>query len=174
MATGDSESLWRTEPKISKRDSHFDFTAFQRNRLHDSRIHSARLLYRVCGETLLMGRRCFSRLWRQVCFSETMVSTYESTRRHNPEQRRHSHRSENLKSHVLMWSSGITVYFSQRNGLIQWHMPRHASRPGVCNLFKTAGHIEKYEARCGPTQALEPNDLNTMISLAISFSLTFT
>jgi hypothetical protein len=39
--------------------------------------------------------------------------------------------------------------------------------------FQTTGHIKKYEARCGTTQALEPNDLNTMISLAINFNLTF-
>jgi hypothetical protein len=35
-----------------------------------------------------------------VCFSEMLVSAYESTRRHNPEEeRRHLHRCENLKSH---------------------------------------------------------------------------
>jgi hypothetical protein len=31
-----------------------------------------------------------------VCFSETLVSTYESTRHHSPEQHRHFHRRENL------------------------------------------------------------------------------
>jgi hypothetical protein len=31
-----------------------------------------------------------------VCFSDALVSTYESTRRHNPEE---VHRRENLKSH---------------------------------------------------------------------------
>jgi hypothetical protein len=37
-----------------------------------------------------------------VCFSETLLSTYESTRRHNPEeQHRHPHRRENLRSHGL-------------------------------------------------------------------------
>jgi hypothetical protein len=30
-------------------------------------------------------------IFREVCFSETLVSTYESTRRHNPEQHRHKH-----------------------------------------------------------------------------------
>jgi hypothetical protein len=35
-----------------------------------------------------------------VCFSETLVSAYESTQRQNPEeQHRHPHRRENLKSH---------------------------------------------------------------------------
>jgi hypothetical protein len=34
-----------------------------------------------------------------VCFSETLVSTYESIRRHNTEQHRHLHSRENLKSH---------------------------------------------------------------------------
>jgi hypothetical protein len=34
-----------------------------------------------------------------VCFSETLASTNESTRRQNPkEQHRHVHRRENLKS----------------------------------------------------------------------------
>jgi hypothetical protein len=32
------------------------------------------------------------------CFSETLVSTYKSTRRYNPEDQ-HLHRRENLKSH---------------------------------------------------------------------------
>jgi hypothetical protein len=35
-----------------------------------------------------------------VCFSETLVSTYETTRRHNPEEQAlDPHRRENLKSH---------------------------------------------------------------------------
>jgi hypothetical protein len=34
-----------------------------------------------------------------VCFSETLASTDESTRRHNPEEH-HPHRRENLKSHI--------------------------------------------------------------------------
>jgi hypothetical protein len=39
-----------------------------------------------------------------VCFSETLVSTYKSTRRYNPEdQHRHLRRRENLKSHVLLY-----------------------------------------------------------------------
>jgi secreted PhoX family phosphatase len=33
-----------------------------------------------------------------VCFSETLVSTYESTRHHNPEEHQHLHRRENLKT----------------------------------------------------------------------------
>jgi hypothetical protein len=37
------------------------------------------------------------------CFSEMLVSTYESTRRHNPEyQNRKAHSSECLKSHILI------------------------------------------------------------------------
>jgi hypothetical protein len=36
-----------------------------------------------------------------VCFSETLVFTYESTRRHNPEQHYHLHRRQNLKFHDL-------------------------------------------------------------------------
>jgi hypothetical protein len=38
-----------------------------------------------------------------VCFSETLASTDESTRRQNPEEYHHHqpHRRENLKSHIL-------------------------------------------------------------------------
>jgi hypothetical protein len=37
-----------------------------------------------------------------VCFSETLASTEESTRRRNPEeQNHHPHRRENLKSHLV-------------------------------------------------------------------------
>jgi hypothetical protein len=43
----------------------------------------------------LQGWRCW------LCFSETMVSIYESTRRQNSqEERRHGHRRDNLKSDV--------------------------------------------------------------------------
>jgi hypothetical protein len=34
-----------------------------------------------------------------VCFPEMLLSTHESTRRHNPEEHRHLHRRENDKSH---------------------------------------------------------------------------
>jgi hypothetical protein len=45
----------------------------------------------------------------KVCFSETMVSTYESIWRHNPEaQRRHLHRRENLKSHDCNYDARLT------------------------------------------------------------------
>jgi hypothetical protein len=37
-----------------------------------------------------------------IIFSEALISTYESTRRHNPEkQHRHLHRPANLKAHEL-------------------------------------------------------------------------
>jgi hypothetical protein len=36
-----------------------------------------------------------------VRISETLVSTYESTRRHTPEEQRHLHRREILKSHLI-------------------------------------------------------------------------
>jgi hypothetical protein len=42
-----------------------------------------------------------------VCFSETLVCIYESTRRHSPEERhRHLHRRENLRSHTMPWNLG--------------------------------------------------------------------
>jgi hypothetical protein len=43
-----------------------------------------------------------------VCFSETSASIYQSTRRQNPEEQRHSHRRENLKSHDLLLQFYVT------------------------------------------------------------------
>jgi hypothetical protein len=38
-----------------------------------------------------------------VCSSKTLISTYKSTRRYNPEdQHRHPHRRENVISHTLL------------------------------------------------------------------------
>jgi hypothetical protein len=43
----------------------------------------------------------FSYKMEAVCASETLVPTYESTRRYNPEdQHQYLHRRENLKSHL--------------------------------------------------------------------------
>jgi len=39
--------------------------------------------------------------------SETLVSTYESTRRHNPEEHRHLYRRENLRSHKHCYDNEI-------------------------------------------------------------------
>jgi hypothetical protein len=58
-----------------------------------------------------------------VRFSETLVSTYESTRCHNPEEhQRYPHRCENLKSHIevligflyfhLLWKFCMACTFS--------------------------------------------------------------
>jgi hypothetical protein len=45
-----------------------------------------------------------------VRFSEILGSTYESTRRHNPEERhQHLHRRENLKSHTYFLVYLITL-----------------------------------------------------------------
>jgi hypothetical protein len=38
-----------------------------------------------------------------ACFSETVASTDESTRRQNPEEHHHPHRRENLKYHILRY-----------------------------------------------------------------------
>jgi hypothetical protein len=40
-----------------------------------------------------------------VCFSETMASTGEATRRQNPEEHHHPHRRENLKSYIVLFVS---------------------------------------------------------------------
>jgi hypothetical protein len=45
-----------------------------------------------------------------VCSSETLVSTYKSTRRYNPH--RHLHRRENLKTHMVkkVYKYGMTLF----------------------------------------------------------------
>jgi hypothetical protein len=54
------------------------------------------------------------------CFSETLTSTHESTRRHNQERHRHPQRCENFKSHKklcsppLFWFSPSSCYFHLR------------------------------------------------------------
>jgi hypothetical protein len=63
---------------------------------------------KASGKFPTKWRCCSSGLWRTVvCFSETLVSTHESTRRHNPEEQlRHHHRRENLKSYIpTKWCS---------------------------------------------------------------------
>jgi hypothetical protein len=37
----------------------------------------------------------------EVCLSETLLSTYESVRRQNPEEHHRPHRRENLKFHMM-------------------------------------------------------------------------
>jgi hypothetical protein len=49
-----------------------------------------------------------------LCLSETLVSTYRSTRCHNPEeQHRHPHRREDLKSHISNSSLQSSDYLTQ-------------------------------------------------------------
>jgi hypothetical protein len=77
---------------------------------------------------LTLHRCCCSGMWRRVDWKvhingfggtyilyalkmekvwvyETLVSAYQSTRRHSPEEHRHSHRCESLKSHVSLHCS---------------------------------------------------------------------
>jgi hypothetical protein len=54
----------------------------------------------VLASCRLVGRR----FGDTVCFSETLASTDESTRRQNPEEHHHHlHRHENLKSHPIIF-----------------------------------------------------------------------
>jgi hypothetical protein len=49
-----------------------------------------------------------------VCFSETSVSTSESTRRRDlEEQHRHPHRRENIESHKCSCSVYVTLHPSE-------------------------------------------------------------
>jgi hypothetical protein len=54
---------------------------------------------------VLMPRRLRGLKMETVCFSKMLVSAYESTRRHNPEQHCHPHCCENSKSHI-----GISMF----------------------------------------------------------------
>jgi hypothetical protein len=40
-----------------------------------------------------------------ACFSETLASTYESTRRQNLKEHHHPHRRENLKSDKILFQN---------------------------------------------------------------------
>jgi hypothetical protein len=42
-----------------------------------------------------------------VCFSERLVSTYESKQRQNPEEHNHPHRLDNLRSHTLIFHVSV-------------------------------------------------------------------
>jgi hypothetical protein len=55
-----------------------------------------------------------------VCSSETKVSTYESTRRHNPEeQHRQLHHRENLKYHKNKLRQNIKIKLNVLNCAIR-------------------------------------------------------
>jgi hypothetical protein len=45
-----------------------------------------------------------------VCLSETLVSTYESTWRHSPEEHRHPHSHKNLKYHTKFLIPRMSLY----------------------------------------------------------------
>jgi hypothetical protein len=47
-------------------------------------------------------------------FLETLVSTYESTRRYNPEEQRHPYRRENLRSRILT----VVLHKSKKESLV--------------------------------------------------------
>jgi hypothetical protein len=49
----------------------------------------------------------------ETYFSETLASTYESTRRQNPQEQHHPHRRENLKSDIFSALKMETLYFSE-------------------------------------------------------------
>jgi hypothetical protein len=62
-----------------------------------------------------------------VCFSETLVSTYESTHRHNPGQYRHFRHLENFKSRIIY----IFVRCSENGSTSQISFLRSISRCAV-------------------------------------------
>jgi hypothetical protein len=65
-----------------------------------------------------------SALKMRLCFSETSISTYESTRRNNPQQQRHPHRLEDLKAHISYYPS---VDFAGRTARELWRTSQRFS-----------------------------------------------
>jgi hypothetical protein len=67
----------------------------------------------------------YPRRWR-LHFTATLITTYVSTRHHNPEEHLHPHYRENLKSHIVAeilqdWEtrpSGIKTDGESRNSII--------------------------------------------------------
>jgi hypothetical protein len=57
---------------------------------------------------LLLIALILVKIFRASCSIETLVSTYKSTWRHKPEQHRHLHRRENLRSHVSVLFDALT------------------------------------------------------------------
>jgi hypothetical protein len=70
-----------------------------------------------CFRPFLIGNapdKCLPmRISLKVSFSETLVYTYESTWRHNPEYH-YLHRRENLKSHILI---SLTIFMGIANSV---------------------------------------------------------
>jgi hypothetical protein len=79
-----------------------------------------------------------------VCSSETMISTYKSTRRHNPEeQHRHLHRRENLISYLgsvcLLVRLFVRFFLSFTNRHVSWRCRcLVASCPDSFGCFSTS------------------------------------
>jgi hypothetical protein len=84
-----------------------------------------------------------------LCFSKTLASTYESTRRHNPEECRYLHRRENLKSlinadcpvvpgtvvHLLLNLTTVTIHdLTEQNSHSQHSAALLSIFPPVCKL----------------------------------------
>jgi hypothetical protein len=89
-------------------------------------------IIKSAGTNLTLPCRRSSELWRhvdsgryqrigQVCFSETLVSTHKSTRRHNPEEQHQHHRRENLRCNFsepyLPWPSSDSFFLASRSSL---------------------------------------------------------
>jgi hypothetical protein len=70
-----------------------------------------------------------------VCFSETLVSTYKSIQRHNPQQQhRHFRRPKNLKSHIfntLILTYWVVTFFCIRE---VWVPTEAFLKKDVCNF----------------------------------------
>jgi hypothetical protein len=80
-----------------------------------------------------------------LCFSEMLVSTYKSTRRHNPEdQHRHLHRRENLKFHIefsCLWRVNLPRPHPHPSGTTNWKPSWvRLSEPGKSGWGQTGGH----------------------------------
>jgi hypothetical protein len=74
----------------------------------------------------------------RACSSETLVSTYKSTRRYNPgDQHRHFYRRENLKSQVTFYinNDGLQYYMKEQARKID------QSQPCITHQLQNTPHL---------------------------------
>jgi hypothetical protein len=92
--------------------------------------------YQYVGETYFFASTALK--METVCFSEILVSAYESTQRFNPEQHRHPYRCENLKSQIHFKALLQNLFL----GIVVGHL-RHLLRllSGAMCIFYPTGAL---------------------------------
>jgi hypothetical protein len=82
-----------------------------------------------------------------VCFSETLASTDESTRRQNPEEEHyHPRHSENLKSHRPSIMLEVPVFYT----VVLWICELELHHPVVSHMPTEINTFTPYTQHCIP------------------------